>query len=41
MVDVPNACATLYIPTGIFDFDISPSDAELVSRDLGEAASTT
>lgn len=39
MVDIPNACATLYIPTGIFDFDISPSDAELVSRDLGEAAS--
>ena len=39
MVDIPNACATLYIPTGIFDFDITPSDAELVSRDLGEAAS--
>ncbi len=25
VVDVPNACATLWIPTGIFDFDISPN----------------
>lgn len=39
MVDIPNACATIYIPTGIFDFDILPSDAELVSRDLGTQAS--
>ena len=39
MVDIPNACATIYIPTGIFDFDILPSDAELVSRDLGSQAS--
>ena len=24
VVDIPNACATLYLPTEIFDFDISP-----------------
>lgn len=41
MVDIPNACATLYIPTDIFDFDVLPSDAELVTRDLGHQASTT
>ncbi len=27
VVDVPNACATLWLPTQIFDFDISPSAA--------------
>jgi hypothetical protein len=31
----------MYIPTEIFDFDILPSDAELVGRDLGSQASTT
>ncbi|MGE3311167.1 MAG: formamidase [Limisphaerales bacterium] len=25
IVDIPNACATLYLPTEIFDFDISPN----------------
>jgi len=25
IVDIPNACATLYLPTAIFDFDIKPS----------------
>jgi formamidase len=25
LVDIPNACCTLYIPTAIFDFDIRPS----------------
>jgi formamidase len=25
VVDIPNACATLWIPTEIFDFDINPS----------------
>ena len=24
VVDIPNACATLWLPTGIFDFDINP-----------------
>ena len=27
VVDVPNACATLWLPTQIFEFDISPSAA--------------
>jgi formamidase len=39
VVDIPNACASLYIPTEIFDFDIYPSSADLVTRELGEAAS--
>jgi len=25
VVDVPNSCATLYLPTAIFDFDVRPS----------------
>jgi formamidase len=24
VVDIPNACATLWLPTGIFEFDINP-----------------
>jgi formamidase len=24
VVDIPNACATLWLPTEIFDFDIRP-----------------
>jgi formamidase len=27
VVDIPNACATVYLPTAIFDFDIEPSSA--------------
>ncbi len=27
VVDIPNACATLWLPTEIFDFDIMPSAA--------------
>jgi formamidase len=25
VVDIPNACATLWLPTQIFDFDIRPN----------------
>ena len=25
IVDIPNACATLWLPTEIFDFDITPN----------------
>jgi formamidase len=25
VVDIPNACATLWLPTEIFDFDIGPT----------------
>ena len=41
IVDVPNACCTLAIPTAIFDFDIEPcaEGPTLVSR--GQAASTS
>jgi formamidase len=27
VVDIPNACATLWLPTDIFDFDIMPTAA--------------
>jgi formamidase len=27
IVDIPNACATLWLPTGIFDFNIKPNAA--------------
>lgn len=25
VVDIPNSCSTVYIPTAIFDFDVQPS----------------
>jgi formamidase len=27
VVDIPNACATLWLPTEIFDFDVMPTSA--------------
>ena len=27
VVDIPNACATLWLPTDIFEFDINPTSA--------------
>ena len=24
VVDIPNSCSTVYIPTAIFDFDVAP-----------------
>jgi formamidase len=27
VVDIPNSCSTVYIPTAIFDFDVSPSSS--------------
>jgi formamidase len=27
VVDIPNACATLWLPSEIFEFDIMPSEA--------------
>ena len=35
VVDIPNACATLYLPTEIFDFDIMPSSAGPVKHVKG------
>ncbi len=35
-VDVPNACATLWLPTEIFDFDIMPSSAGPIKHIKGD-----
>jgi formamidase len=37
VVDIPNSCSTVYIPTAIFDFDVRPSAAgpHQVNRGLG------
>jgi formamidase len=40
VVDVPNSCATLYLPTAIFDFDIRPSAAGPQRADRGQCAAT-
>jgi formamidase len=41
IVDIPNACCSLYLPTAIFDFDVRPSSAGPVSADRGMAAITS
>ncbi|KAJ7052026.1 Acetamidase Formamidase [Mycena amicta] len=38
LVDSPNACVTLAIPTGIFDHDILPKPEGLVKQDFGQCA---
>jgi formamidase len=38
VVDIPNACCSLYLPTAIFDFDIRPSASGPVHVDRGSAA---
>ena len=38
VVDIPNACATLYVPTGIFDFDVRPGRAAPERVDRGQCA---
>ncbi|KJA25045.1 hypothetical protein HYPSUDRAFT_1072206 [Hypholoma sublateritium FD-334 SS-4] len=38
VVDSPNACVTLGIPTGIFDHDILPNTDGLVEKDFGQCA---
>jgi formamidase len=40
VVDVPNSCATLYLPTAIFDFDVRPSAAGPQVADRGRCATT-
>ena len=35
VVDIPNSCATVYIPTAIFDFDVRPSAAGPTKIDPG------
>ena len=41
IVDIPNACCTLAMPTEIFDFDITPSTSGPVSAPRGQEASTS
>ncbi|WP_138761144.1 formamidase [Modestobacter altitudinis] len=38
VVDIPNSCATVYLPTGIFDIDITPSAAGPARIDPGQGA---
>jgi len=38
VVDIPNACATVYLPTAIFEFDVRPSAAGPVRIDPGIGA---
>jgi len=40
VVDIPNACCSLYLPTAIFDIDIRPNADGPTSSDRGAAAST-
>jgi formamidase len=37
VVDIPNACATLYLPTEIFDFDIKPNASGPIKAVTGKA----
>jgi formamidase len=41
IVDIPNACASLYLPTAIFDFDVRPSAAGPMRADRGQCAVTS
>ncbi|SDJ34366.1 formamidase [Frankineae bacterium MT45] len=41
VVDIPNACCSLYLPTQIFDFDITPSAAGPQWGDRGACALTS
>ena len=41
VVDIPNACCSLYLPTAIFDFDIKPNNAGPRRADRGSAAKTS
>ncbi|WP_104164524.1 formamidase [Arthrobacter sp. SX1312] len=38
VVDIPNSCSTVYIPTAIFDFDVRPSAAGPYRIDAGMGA---
>lgn len=41
IVDIPNACTTLYIPTGIFDFNIVPTNEKIDYKNRGDVAQTS
>lgn len=38
VVDIPNACCSLYLPTAIFEFDIRPSASGPTKADRGQCA---
>jgi len=38
LVDSPNACVTLAIPTGIFEHDILPKPEGFTKKDFGQCA---
>ncbi|MDP9849884.1 formamidase [Streptosporangium lutulentum] len=38
IVDIPNACCSLYLPTEIFDFDVRPNMDGPVRKDRGQCA---
>ena len=38
VVDIPNSCSTVYIPTSIFDFDVRPSASGPFQIDPGIGA---
>ena len=41
IVDIPNACCSLYVPTAIFDFDIRPTAEGPRKADRGQCAVTS
>ena len=41
IVDIPNACCSLYLPTGIFDFDVRPTMEGPQMADRGSVARTS
>lgn len=41
VVDIPDSCATLYLPTAIFDFDVRPSADGPQRADRGSCAMTS
>ncbi|GGV82715.1 MULTISPECIES: formamidase [Streptomyces] len=41
IVDIPNACCTLYVPTRIFDFDVRPTAQGPRTADRGRCAVTS
>src|SRR5919197_3182504 len=41
IVDIPNACCSLYLPTAIFDFDIRPTAEGPRRADRGQDAMTS
>jgi formamidase len=41
IVDIPNACCTLYLPTAIFDFDVRPTAAGPITANRGQCAVTS